>query len=177
MEFNNQDLLLIVDMQNVYLPGQPWECKKITDAILFIKDLIKKLPKNQIIFTQYVPFQNPTGVWKEYNSINSEINKNPWMNDYVKDLKPYLSNGNLYTKSTYSCCKNTELHDKINCFERVFLTGVVAECCILSTVFDLIDMGKKIVYLKDGIAGKNRKKEEMIQNLLKELSPLHIVFE
>lgn len=76
-----KDLFLIVDMQNVYLPGQPWGCERAADAAT----------------------------------------------------------------------------------------------CILSTVFDLIDMGKKVIYLKKCIAGKTPEKEDMVIKLLKGLSPLHLI--
>ena len=56
------------------------------------------------------------------------------------------------------------------------MTGVVAECCVLSTVLDLVDMGKKVVYLQEGIAGESRKKEEEVVSVLKGMSPVHILF-
>lgn len=170
------DLLLIIDMQNVYLPGQPWACPNIKHAIQYIEKKISEFPKNQIIFTKYLPFHYPKGVWKDYNIVNAQINHNSWMNDYVEELKPYLTESNFYSKSTYSCCKNEELYRKIDSYERIFVTGVVAECCVLATVFDLIDMGKKVIYLKEGIAGESEEKENNVMTILEGLSPLHIIF-
>ena len=91
-------------------------------------------------------------------------------------MNPYLTDSNFYSKSTYSCCKNKELYRKIDSYERIFVTGVVAECCVLATIFDLIDMGKKVTYLKEGIAGENEEKENNIITILEGLSPLHIIF-
>ena len=48
---------------------------------------------------------------------------------------------------------------------------------MLSTIYDLIDMGKKVVYLSEGIAGETREKEEMVKNILSGLSPLHLIFQ
>lgn len=176
MKIGKNDLLLIIDMQNVYLPGQPWACPNIKHAIRYITQKINEFPKDQIIFTQYLPFTHPEGVWKEYNIVNAAINNNPWMNDYVEELKPCLTDFNFYSKSTYSCCKNKELYKKIDLYETIFIAGVVAECCVLATIFDLIDMGKKIVYLKEGIAGESEEKERDIRTILEGLSPLHIIF-
>lgn len=65
---------------------------------------------------------------------------------------------------------------RIDLYERVFVAGVVAECCVLSSVMDLIDQGKKVMYLTGGIAGVSREKEEMVIKLLEGMSPLHINF-
>ena len=48
---------------------------------------------------------------------------------------------------------------------------------MLSTIFSLIDMGKKIIYCNNGIAGKNEQKEKAVIDVLEELLPLHIEFE
>ncbi|CVI65783.1 Isochorismatase family protein [Clostridiales bacterium CHKCI001] len=171
-----KDLLLIIDMQNVYLPGQPWACPNIKRAISYIEKKICEFTENQIIFTQYQPFDCPKGVWKDYNIVNAQINCNSWLNDYVEELKPYLTDSNFYSKSTYSCCKSKELYKRIDSYERVFVVGVVAECCVLATVLDLIDMGKKVIYLKEGVAGESEEKEDNVITILEGLCPLHILF-
>lgn len=175
-EINHNDLLLIIDMQNVYLPGQPWACEGIEGAIVYIQKVIAQFPQNQILFTQYIPPQNPKGVWKDYNMVNAEINADPWLNDYIKEMIPYLNETNLFQKSVYSCCGDEKIRSVITQYERVFVAGVVAECCVLSTVFDLIDMGKKVVYLKQGIAGESVKKANAVLEVLEGFSPLHINF-
>src|SRR5699024_11879453 len=71
LNIEENDLLLIIDMQNVYLPGQPWACPNIKHAIPYIKKKISEFPENQIIFTKYLPFHHPKGIWKDYN-IRSE---------------------------------------------------------------------------------------------------------
>ena len=176
-KINSGDLLLIIDMQNVYLPGQPWACEGIEGAITNIRKAIAQFPQDQILFTWYIPSQDPKGVWKDYNTVNAEINADPWLNDYIKELKPYLNGKNLYPKSVYSCCGDEKIRSIITQYERVFVAGVVAECCVLSTVFDLIDMGKKVVYLKQGIAGECVKKANAVLEVLEGFSPLHVDFE
>ena len=57
--------------------------------------------------------------------------------------------------------------------ERVVLTGVVSECCVLSTAFAAIDMGCHVVWLKDAVAGFDRDKERGAELMLEGLSPVH----
>ncbi len=177
MDIKKTDMLLVVDMQNVYLPGQKWACDRIQEAIKYITKLVRTFPETQVVYTKYIASKNPKGVWAEYNRLNGEVNVNQWLNEYVDELKPYLNEGNTYVKSQYSCCENPELRERVRCFERIFIAGVVAECCVLSTIYDLIDMGKKVVYLSEGIAGETREKEEMVKNILSGLCPLHVIFQ
>lgn len=37
--------------------------------------------------------------------------------------------------------------------KAVVLAGVVADCCVLATMMDAIDLGYEVVYLYDCIAG------------------------
>lgn len=177
MNIRETDVLLVVDMQNVYLPGQRWACERIQEAIKYIVKLVETFPKSQVVYTKYIASKDPEGVWAEYNRMNADVNADHWLNEYVDELKSYLNRDNTYVKSQYSCCENSELRERLRCCERIFITGVVAECCVLSTIYDLIDMGKKVVYLSEGIVGQTREKEEMVKNILSGLSPLYVIFQ
>lgn len=174
---NAKDFLLVIDMQNAYLPENPWGCKKLREAIQYILQAIEKFKENQVGFTKFIPPKHPVGTWKDYNKVNKNINRNTWMNEYVEELKPYLREDNTYTKSVYSCCHNDKLYEKLMQYDRIFVAGVVAECCVLSTVLDLVDMGKKVVYLTKGIAGESVEKEAEVICVLQGMSPLHILFQ
>ncbi len=171
-----RDFLLVIDMQNAYLPGNPWGCASMKKAIQYILHTMEKFPVEQVAFTRFLPPKNPEGAWKEYNQTNKNINRNAWMNEFVEELQPFICADNTYSKSVYSCCKNEELYRKLRQYERIFVTGVVAECCVLSTVLDLVDMGKKVIYLQKGIAGGSEKKEKEVVSVLKGMSPVHILF-
>ena len=68
------------------------------------------------------------------------MNADPWLNDLVSDLKPYTDQYPVYEKSTYSSLENALIREKVKEKSCVIVTGVVAECCVLSTVMSLIDM-------------------------------------
>ena len=171
----NKDALLVIDMQNVYLKPNKWACMHMKKTIDYIENIIKTFNKEDIFFTQFIANRND-GTWNKYNEENKDIIDNNYLNDYVNELKRYLNDDNLYTKSTYSCLKNTELYNKLKSYDNVYVTGVVAECCVLSTIFDLIDMGKKVIYLKRGISSISTENEKSVLKILEDLSPLHILF-
>lgn len=169
----NNSALLVIDMQNVYLPENEWSCIKMAEIIKYIEEKIKDFPINQVFFTKHMAFSNPKGQWKMYNKINSS----KYLNDYILELKKYLTDDNLFVKSGFSALSSNELFNALDRFDTIYITGVIAECCVLSTVFSLIDMGKKIIYCKNGIAGENEEREQAVIRVLEELSPLHVEFE
>lgn len=170
-----KDLLLVIDMQNVYEPGNEWGCENMPEATLNIKKLLdNENKKYDVIFTEYLPSENPKGVWEEYNIVNKNVNEDEYLNEIVEELKPYLEEYPLYSKSVYSSMKIDEVAKASEEANRLVVSGVVSECCVLSTVLDAIDMGYKIIYLKDACAGFTFETEKAVLKVFEGLIPLHI---
>lgn len=159
------DLLLVTDMQNVYLEGQPWECSSMAQTIRNIRELIDSGVPDNVIFTKFVPAENPTGTWKQYRIKNRAVNSDPWLSDIVAELKIYLDTFPLFTKHNYSSYANREVAALAAKAHRVLLCGVVAECCVLFTLLSGIDAGNKMVYLADACSGSSHAHEKMIAEL------------
>lgn len=173
----NNSALLVIDMQNVYLQGNEWACIRMDETIKYIKDKIKDFPEEHVFFTQHIASKHPKGEWKTYNGTYEKINSNEYLNEHISELKKYITKDNLFIKSEFSALSNKQLVEKLDMYDTIYVTGVVAECCVLSTIFGLIDMGKKVIYCTAGIAGQNIEKEKAVKEVLKELSPMHVIFE
>lgn len=175
-DYLNNPLLLIIDMQNVYKEGQPWECKNYDNALYNILDLLNdgRFSQDNTILTRYIASAHPTGVWENYNKENSEINANQWYNDLDQKLQLRCKDYKCYDKSTYSSYSIKEIQEAANNASSVVITGVVAECCVLATVSSLIDTGKYVYYITDAVAGLDNKKEEATIKVLEGLTPLHL---
>ena len=167
-------LLLGIAMQNIYAPGQKWACLDTEGVASRIMQLIQADVCSDVIFTRFLAPSNPTGVWKDYNRTYEDINKDVWSNEMVPQLRPALDKYPLYTKSVYSSLNIPEVLTSAKKADRVIVTGVVAECCVLSTVFALIDAGIYTIYLTDGVSGLDREKEAATELTLSGLSPLHL---
>lgn len=175
-DYLNNPLLLIIDMQNVYKEGQPWECKNYDNALSNILDLLNDghFSQNNTILTRYIASAHPTGVWKNYNKENAEINANQWYNDLDQKLQLRCKDYKCYDKSTYSSYSVKEIQEAANNASSVVIAGVVAECCVLATVSSLIDAGKYVYYITDAVAGLDNEKEEATIKVLEGLTPLHL---
>lgn len=175
-DYLSNPLLLIIDMQNVYKEGQPWECKNYDNALSNILDLLNdgRFSQDNTILTRYIASAHPTGVWKNYNKENAEINANQWYNDLDQKLQLRCKDYKCYDKSTYSSYSVKEIQEAANNASSVVITGVAAECCVLATVSSLIDDGKYVYYITDAIAGLDNEKEKATIKVLEGLTPLHL---
>ena len=54
------------------------------------------------------------------------------------------------------------------------ITGVVAECCVLSTVMALIDEGIPVVYLTDAVSGVSADTQAAVELILAGMEPVHV---
>ena len=58
---SNHDLLLVIDLQNVYTEGQPWACCHIRQAARNIRRLLDAGVCGEVLFTRFVPPAQPEG--------------------------------------------------------------------------------------------------------------------
>ena len=164
------DLLLVIDMQNVYRPGEEWGCPDFPRALRNITTLLDAgVPA---VFTRFVPPVDPVGTWQDYNRDYAHINENSYLNDMAAELTPYLERFPLVDKSTYSSW-TAEVAELAKDYDRILLSGVVAECCVLATLMAAIDAGKKVVYLADCVAGQSDEYERSIQKIAEIYVPMH----
>lgn len=168
-----KDLLLVIDMQNIYTTGQKWACLDTENVSERINRIITSGKCENVIFTRFLAAKQPEGVWKDYNKKYADINANTWGNEMLAQFEKPLEKYPLYTKSVYSSLAIPEVLEAAQNADRVIVTGVVAECCVLSTVFALIDAGVYTVYLTDAVSGMTKEKEEAVQLILSGMSPLH----
>ncbi len=169
----SNDLLLVIDMQNVYLPENPWGCHRAVEAAGQIIRLIESGKPGNTVFTVFTPPREPRGVWKQYNTENSSINRDAYMNEIMDCFKPYVKDFPVLEKSVYSSYAIQELRSLADKADHVLITGVVAECCVLATAMSAIDAGHKIYYLKDAVSGLSGQTESAAELILSGLSPLH----
>lgn len=168
-----KDLLLVVDMQNVYRKGGKWQCTNTDGAASNIIRIIDS-QKADVIFTEFIACEKAAGVWADYNIKYADVNSDREANLINPLLAAYAKKYPLYKKGVYSSLSVPEVLSEAKKHERVVITGVVAECCVLSTVFALIDAGIYTVYLTDAVSGLDEPKEKATELILSGLSPLHL---
>ena len=172
-----KDLLLVIDMQNVYLPEQEWACPSMGRTSVVIRKLLDTCQFQEVVFTKFTAPDQPQGRWKAYNEVNQQINEDAWLNDITEDLKPYLNKGKVCEKSVYYSMKIPEVVQAAKKADHIVLTGAVAECCVIATMMETIDLGCPVIYLTDAISGQSAEKEAQIRALAESFAPVHTTVE
>ncbi len=170
---SREDLLLLIDFQNVYLPGQPWACPTMEQSIENTLRILRSPCAPDYVLTKYMPSANPVGRWKQYNEEYAEINADAFLGDFPDLIKQVMTPKNVIIKDTYSSMKRSAMRAALAGKSRVVLTGVVAECCVLATMLDAIDLGYEVVYLYDCISGLTDENEAILRILAESFSPIH----
>lgn len=169
----SEDLLLIVDFQNVYMPDYDWSCPSMPEAMENTIKILDAKNAPDYIMTRFVAPAEPAGRWEQYNAAYRDINENEYLSELAEAMAPYAAQSVVVDKSTYSSMDAEAVVAAMEGKKAVVLTGVVADCCILATMFDAIDMGYEVVYLYDCIAGSSAESEAEIRALAEIFSPIH----
>lgn len=167
------DLILIIDMQKVYEPGEAWCCPGMERAAGNIRKLLDAPGEKDVVFTVFIAPENPRGAWKDYNRVYADINADRRASAMTDSLLPYTRRFPVYEKSTYSSLSIPQVREAVQKAGRVAICGVVAECCVLATVEALIDEGAKVLYLKDAVAGQTPEFEALTEKIVESFSEVH----
>lgn len=170
---SSEDLLILIDFQNVYLPGKPWACPTMEQAIENTLNIIHAPDSPDYVLTQYIASADPVGRWQQYNKEYAQINADEFLSEFPDPINRIKNDNNVIIKDTYSSLKSPALQTRLQGKRRVVLTGVVAECCVLATMMDAIDLGYEVIYLYDCISGFSAENEKMIRTLAESFSPIH----
>lgn len=170
---SSEDLLILIDFQNVYLPGNPWACPTMERSVENALRIINSSNAPDYVLTKYIAPAEPVGRWKQYNEEYAEINADAFLNAFPEQIRQITNEKNVITKNTYSSMKSPALRSALAEKKRVVLTGVVAECCVLATMLDAIDLGYETIYLYDCVSGYTDEKENMIRALAESFAPVH----
>ena len=100
------DLLLIIDMQNVYAKGGEWECCDTESAAQNILRVVDSGACDSAIITKFIADPNPRGVWKDYNQKYKKINEDKSANELLPQIAALSARFPVYEKSKYSSLKS-----------------------------------------------------------------------
>ena len=169
-----EDLLLIVDFQNVYLPGREWACPSMPKAMENTRRLLDAAGAPEYVMTKYVAPAAPVGRWAQYNEAYRDINANAFLAELADEMEPYAPGAAaVIGKSTYSSMDSEAVRAAMTGKKAVVLAGVTAECCILATMMDAIDLGYEVVYLRDCVAGQTAELEAEVRGIAEIFAPIH----
>lgn len=177
VRITTKDALIVVDMQNDFMP----------DGVLPVKDADKIIPTinryidifekkgNPVFFTRdwhpenHISFKDYGGIWPAHCVQNTKGAQFHQDLKIPSDNKFIISKGNYPDFDAYSGFQGTLLDSllKERGIKRIFVCGVATDFCVKNTVLGGINLGYQVFILKDAIKPVFPEKEnEVLKELL-----------
>lgn len=144
--------LVVVDMQRVFADaGSPWATPGYASASAGVRRLLPEFA-GATVFTRFVAPEHPAGAWIPYyrdwpDQLRPE-------GDPIWDITAELEVGNSPVVSAPTFGKwGPGLAEATRGAERLVVTGVSTDCCVLSTALAAADAGRFVVVPEDACAG------------------------
>ncbi|MBK2143493.1 cysteine hydrolase family protein [Francisella tularensis] len=136
----SKNALVIIDVQNYFVNEHT---KTLPQKI---RKLIQTNDFNYIIFSKYINNLKSN----HYNIFKWEECQNSPDIDIHPELLEFTNSKNFFEKNTYSIFKSTMLNFlKQKNINKIYLTGIDIDACVLASAFDGFDLGYDIEILQD----------------------------
>ena len=182
IEPNSGDALVIVDVQNDFLPGGSLAVPQGDQILPLLNKTIgifksKKLP---IFATRdwhpidHCSFKQQGGIWPVH--CVADTNGAFFPEDLnISDEIVIISKAMNPQEEAYSGLESTDLDKRLKVLNinRVWLGGLATDYCVVNTVMDLISCGYKVNLLLDAIRAVNVNPEDG-QNAIREMISLGV---
>jgi len=149
---------LCVDMQRMFAEDTPWHVPWMRRISPQIEELAGRYP-SRAIFTRFVPPEiedEMPGKWREYYRKWWMMTGKHLPGEFV-DLVPPLAllvpPARTFDKGTYSPWTGGQLHTALRSehVTSLVITGGETDVCVLATTLGAVDLGYRVIVLKDAV--------------------------
>ncbi|SNZ10378.1 nicotinamidase/pyrazinamidase [Persephonella hydrogeniphila] len=170
VKITDTDALIIVDMQNDFMPGGALPVPEGDRIVPVLNRYIEKFSSNgnPVFFTRdwhpedHISFKGYGGIWPPHcvqGTKGAEFHpelKIPYDNKFI------ISKGYSRDFDAYSGFQGTILDNllKERGVKRIFVGGVATDYCVKNTALGGLNLGYQVFILEDGIKGVNVNPED-----------------
>lgn len=178
------DALLIVDVQNDFLPGGNLAVTDGDKIIPFLNQCIKQFHQSDLpIFASrdwhpenHCSFKKEGGIWPPHCIANTPGAQFASSLD-LPEKTIIISKATTSNKDAYSAFEGTDLHKKLQDknVQQLFVGGLATDYCVLNSVKDAISNKYRVYVLQDGIQAVNVDADDGVK-AEKEMQKLGAIF-
>jgi nicotinamidase-related amidase len=149
---------ICIDMQRMFAEDTPWHVIWMNRVMPQVGEVAGTHPE-RTIFTRFMPPRTAgqmSGTWQDYYRkwwMMTGQHLPPELTDLVPDLRRLVPPARIFDKQTYSPWHDGRLHAALqeSAVTSLAVSGGETDVCVLSTVLGAIDLGYKVVLLKDAV--------------------------
>ncbi len=155
---NSHWIHLCIDMQRMFAENTPWHVPWMKEVSPQIQEISQRYPQ-RTVFTRFVPpkrAEDMHGMWRSYyekwDTMTLE-RLGPDMVDLVPSLKALVPPARIFDKMTYSPWTTGELHRVLagEGVQTLAISGGETDVCVLAAALGAIDLGYRVILLKDAV--------------------------
>jgi len=163
LKTTNRDALVVVDMQNDFMPGGALPVPEGDKIIPRLNEYIKLFESKglPVFFTRdwhpenHISFKGHGGIWPPHcvqNTEGAEFHRDLYI---PKDNKFIISKGTSQDFDAYSGFQGTILESLLRerGIRRIFVGGVATDYCVKNTAIGGLNLGFEVFVLEDAIKG------------------------
>jgi nicotinamidase-related amidase len=163
---------LCVDMQNLFSDGSPWNTPWMKRVLPVVARIAHARPE-RTVFTRFIPPEKPEdlpGRWQAYYERWRELTRervDPKLLELLPELAPLAPPARVVDKSFYSPFHGTDLAATLKAegVDALVVTGAETDVCVLAAVMDAIDLGFRVVVVKDALCSSTDETHDALMTL------------
>ena len=153
---------LCVDMQRIFSRGGVWPTPWMKRVLPVVTAIAGHRPE-RTIFTRFITPVTPDampGVWRDYYEKWEDATRRklaPELLDLMPELQALAPPAFVLDKTRYSAFAETGLHGLLERrgVDTLAITGSETDVCVLSTVLDAVDLGYRVILVRDAVCSSS----------------------
>ncbi len=164
---------LCIDMQVLFADGSPWAVPWMQRTLPVITRLVEHAPE-RTIFTRFITPQTPDqarGMWRRYYQkwealTRERVDASAF--EILPPLRKFVPPAMVINRFVYSAFGSGQLHAllKDKRVDTLIFSGSEIDVCVLSSIYNAIDFGYRVIVAKDAISSSSDKSHDTIVSLL-----------
>jgi nicotinamidase-related amidase len=163
---------LCVGMQRIFSAEGPWPTPWM-DRVLPVVDALASRHPERTVFTRFVPSERPDempGMWQRYYT-RWRVATRERLDRRLLGLMPPLAAlcppATVIDKTRYSAFAEPELveHLRQRDADALIVSGSETDVCVLATVLDAVDIGYRVIVVRDAMCSSSDEGHEMLMRL------------
>jgi nicotinamidase-related amidase len=163
---------LCVDMQRIFSGEGPWPTPWMDRVLPVVVALAGRHP-GRTVFTRFIPPERPDqmpGMWQRYYTRWRMVTRE-FLDQQLLELMPPLAvlcpPATVIDKTRYSALAEPKLvaHLRQQEADALIISGSETDVCVLATVLDAVDLGYRVIVVRDAVCSSSDEGHDMLMRL------------